>query len=470
MSFRIRSIRTPGALSTQNRLNSRGLKTPPVTRNLHPYPAQQHIKKQPSEPAKLTLQDHSSTSSSRPLSARPSSGRLILRNTPITPSDAIAKYSPHLNSYELKEIAEFPEVYFLGSLSKKIKPLSKAPNHGYDLSTHHYKVNPGDHIAYRYEVKGVIGKGAFGQVIRCYDHKLKMQVAIKIIINTPQMETQGKREVEMLKYLNDANGADKSCIIQVMDSFTFRNHVCVVFEVLGQNLYEFSRSNYFKPLNSRQLRAIAKQILTAIAFTHAHNIVHCDIKPENAVLLPLSTQSLRLIDYGSACYVGQKHFDYIQSRFYRAPEVILGLKYGPPMDIWSFACIIAELMGGKPLFGGDSEANQIELQMNILGPIPKEMLMKAPRTHIFFDSNLKQITNGIKRKKIGGSSISKVSQIKDPLLLDLLEKCLRWDPNARITAQQALTHPYFAKRSSSRAVSPRHQATSASSASKKRAT
>ena len=168
------------------------------------------------------------------------------------------------------------------------------------------------------------------------------------------------------------------------------------------------------------------------------------MKPENILLVPGSTTKVRVIDFGSACKVGQKHFDYIQSRFYRAPEVILGMKYGPPIDMWSLACIVAEFIGDKPLFAGATEQQQLLLQMTILGIPPKSILARAPRKSTFFDESNNPKMIGGKRRKPGCLTLDKAIHCTDPELLDFLSQCLTWDPEQRLTARDALKHPFFA--------------------------
>jgi dual specificity tyrosine-phosphorylation-regulated kinase 2/3/4 len=287
----------------------------------------------------------------------------------------------------------------------------------------------------------VFGRGAFGQVLKCFDHKTRDYVALKIVVNTPQMLVQGPAEVAVVSTLNDADPAGGSHIIRMLDTFRFRGHVCAVFEVLGDNLYEYVRRNGFRPLSMPVLRRVGRQMLQALAFTHGHDIVHCDMKPENVLIVPNSVpMSVKVIDYGSACRIGQKHFDYVQSRFYRAPEVILGLAYGPPMDIWSFGCILAELIIGQPLFAGDSEGNQLRLHMEVLGLPPHAIVSMAPRKAVHFASN------GRPRKPIGKARpLEKTLKNADPALLDLVVKCLQWDQERRITAEAALEHDFFTR-------------------------
>jgi dual specificity tyrosine-phosphorylation-regulated kinase 2/3/4 len=370
----------------------------------------------------------------------------IVKNGPITPTEAKEIYKHMLTSYELKEIDNFPEIYFIGYHSKKIKPKQNpAMNYGYDDEGHFLKIKIGDQIAYRFEIKSVFGKGTFGQVICCYDHKVKKQVALKIIINTQQMHEQGRVEIAILQHLNSRDYEHKSCIVQNIDAFIFRNHVCATFEVLGKNLYEYSRSRGFAPFNQRQIRAVAKKLLIALKFCHANGVVHCDLKPENVSFLPGSTMNCRLIDFGSGYYGSNKKFEYIQSRFYRAPEVVLGIPYGPPMDIWSFACIIVEMMMGKPLFPAANEPDLISMMMEILGIPPLELLYQAKRGGYYFDSQGKPLSNNqVKKKRTPGRiSLRTATRISDSDLLDLLSKCFEWDPSKRITASEALQHRWF---------------------------
>jgi dual specificity tyrosine-phosphorylation-regulated kinase 2/3/4 len=382
----------------------------------------------------------------------------VIDDAPMAPDAAKVKYLTFLSDYELSEIMLFPEIYYVGYLNRKAtaRPTA-ANNNGFDSSTHHYRCLPGDQIAYRYEIQSVFGKGAFGQVLRCFDHKAKCVVAVKIVINTPQMSQQGAAEMEIVAILNSADTTNDSHVISMNNRFVWRNHVCAVFEVLGHNLYEALRANRFQPYGGPSLRAIGRQLLRSLQFTHANGFVHCDLKPENILLLPNSKAKIRLIDFGSACRIGQKHFDYIQSRFYRAPEVILGIPYGPPMDVWSFACIMAELGTGKPLFPGESELQQLRLHVELCGLPPAAILETAARRRMFFEENGRPLID-VKHKR----SLAKLTGFADRDLLDLLSKCLVWDQAGRITAEEALAHPFFAAREVTVVKSPRSAARGAS--------
>ena len=122
------------------------------------------------------------------------------------------------------------------------------------------------------------------------------------------------------------------------------------------------------------IRKYAIQILHALKVLKEHNIIHCDLKPENILLKDHKISEVKLIDFGSSCFEDQKVYTYIQSRFYRAPEIMLGIPYTTAIDIWSFGCILAELFMGSPLFPGNDENEQIMFIMEINGIPPNEVL------------------------------------------------------------------------------------------------
>lgn len=202
----------------------------------------------------------------------------------------------------------------------------------------------GDHIAYRYEVLDTLGNGSFGKVFKVLDHKRKTKLAIKIIKNSKKLYKQAQVEIQNLKNLKDKS----RYIVRIVEQFEFRGHVCIVFELLGENLYEILSSSTNLGLGLPVIRTFAQQLLKALTVQHRLKIIHCDLKPEN--ILMSRGNSVKLIDYGSSCLQGQSVYDYIQSRFYRAPEVLLGVEYTVKIDLWSLGCILVELYTGSPLF------------------------------------------------------------------------------------------------------------------------
>ena len=141
-------------------------------------------------------------------------------------------------------------------------------------------------------------------------------------------------------------------ILRIKDFIVFRRHICIITELLGDNLYQLLETNSFKPLDSLNVKAFSIQILFSLAFLKNLGVVHSDIKPENILIKQKGKVGIKLIDFGTSMFTHEANFTYIQSRFYRAPEVILGAKYSTPIDMWSFGCLVAELSLRTPLFAG----------------------------------------------------------------------------------------------------------------------
>jgi len=365
---------------------------------------------------------------------------------PLTPAQAFKLYMNDLSDFEHGEILEYPEIYCIGAADKKIRKNS-GHNHGYDDERGDYKVVVNDHIAYRYEVLGTVGKGSFGQVMKCYDNKKKEMVALKIIRNKKRFHHQALVEVKVLKNLKDKDPNGSSNIIHLKDYFYFRNHLCITFGLMSVNLYEFIKNNNFQGVSLGLIRRFAIQILAALRFMRKLKIIHCDLKPENILLKQSNKSGIKVIDLGSSCYVDERVYTYIQSRFYRSPEVILGLPYGTPIDMWSFGCILAELYTGYPIFPGENEQEQLLCIMEIQGLPPTKMVESSTRSKLFFDQagNPRIVPNSRGRKRTPGTkTIASSLKCQDKLFVDFLEGCLRWDPKSRFTPSQALKHPWIA--------------------------
>ena len=371
-----------------------------------------------------------------------------------------------LTSYEQTEILGYNEVFFVGQNAKKIHGVYGAPfNGGYDDEQGTYKPIIHDHINYRYEVLRVLGKGSFGQVLKCYDHKLGKYIALKIVRNEKKIAWQAHEEIRILENLKRQDYNNTYNIIHMIDSFTFRNHICITFELLSMNLYELIRKNKFNGFPLPLVKKFIYYILQTLEFLNRNRIIHCDLKPENILLKQSGRSGIKVIDFGSSCYENQRIYTYIQSRYYRAPEVILGSKYGMPIDMWSLGCIVAELITGFPIFAGEDEGDQLAVIMEIFGLPPSRVMADAKRSKNFFTTRsypkyCTLITNlngnvtlqpgrSIRGKFRGvPSSKSLSSALKghnDPLCLDFIRKCLEWDPNKRMTPAQALRHPWLYK-------------------------
>jgi serine/threonine protein kinase len=194
------------------------------------------------------------------------------------------------------------------------------------------------------------------------------------------------------------------------------------------------------------IRRLAVQLLYCLKFLKQHKIIHCDLKPENILLKHPNKAGIKVIDFGSACFEDEKIYTYIQSRFYRAPEIMLGISYTEAIDMWSLGCILAELYSGYPLFPGENEVEQLACIMEIKGLPPQELLDNASRKRIFFnpDDTLKLVTNSRgKRRYPGSRTLNEKLKVSDSTFLDFIERCLEWIPSQRWSPEEALRHDWI---------------------------
>ncbi|KAJ3343599.1 dual specificity protein kinase yak1 [Gonapodya sp. JEL0774] len=273
------------------------------------------------------------------------------------------------------------------------KPSKPCHNDGFDNEDSDYILYVNDLIGtqegQRYQILDILGQGTFGQVVRCQNVKTRELVAVKVIKNKPAYYNQSLVEVAILEMLNNQyDPHDKHHTVRMLDTFVFRNHLCICFEMLSVNLYELTKQNGFRGLSTNLVRVFVSQILDALTVLSRAKIIHCDLKPENILLRNLESPGIKVIDFGSACHENQTVYTYIQSRFYRSPEVILGLPYTSSIDMWSLGCIAAELFLGLPLFPGSSEYNQISRIVEMIGVPPPYMIEKAKQAHTFFEKRL----------------------------------------------------------------------------------
>ncbi|XP_064480192.1 dual specificity tyrosine-phosphorylation-regulated kinase 4-like isoform X2 [Ornithodoros turicata] len=370
-------------------------------------------------------------------------GRLL----PLSPTDVLKFYGSRLNAYERAEALQYKEVWYLGLEASKIDGEEGAnQNGGYDDENGSYIKVLHDHIAYRYEILEVIGKGSFGQVIRAIDHKTNQQVALKIIRNKKRFHQQALIEVKILDHLTKRDKDQYHNAIHMLDYFYFRNHLCITFELMGMNLYELIKKNNYQGFSLNLIRRFTYSLVQCLRLLYKERIIHCDLKPENILLKQRGSSSIKVIDFGSSCFIHQRVYTYIQSRFYRSPEVILGLPYGTAIDVWSLGCILAELYTGFPLFPGENEADQLACIMEVLGPPPTAVLEHASRRRLFFDSknNPRTITNSKgKKRKPNSKTLAAALSCNDEDFVDFLSRCLEWNPETRITPDDALRHAWL---------------------------
>lgn len=284
--------------------------------------------------------------------------------------------------YEKRKRRQDERVASTASLTGQPRKERKSSfNNGWDDENYDYIVKNGELFNERYVVSTVIGKGSFGQVVKAYDQEKSEYVAIKIIKSKKPFLQQAKTEIELLEFLNNKDPMDSACIVRLHEHFLFRGHQCLVFEMLSYNLYDLLRHTSFKGVSLNLIRKFGKQILKALCFLTLRDVsvLHCDLKPENILLRHPKRSAIKLIDFGSSCRDGQTIYSYIQSRFYRSPEVLLGCPYSTSIDMWSLGCILVEMHTGEPLFSGLDEADQVGKIDELLGEPPAHMIQSGTK-------------------------------------------------------------------------------------------
>jgi len=212
------------------------------------------------------------------------------------------------------------------------------------------------------------------------------------------------------------------------------------------NLYEFIKAHEFKGFSVRLIRRFCKQMLASLVLLKAQKVIHCDLKPENILLAHPLHSEIKVIDFGSSCFETEKVYTYIQSRFYRSPEVILGMSYGLPIDMWSLGCILAELLTGYPIFPGENEQEQLACIMEIFGPPEKHLIEKSSRKKLFFDSLGKPrvtVSSKGRRRRPSSKTLQQALKCDDEAFLDFVARCLRWDPERRMKPDEAMQHEFI---------------------------
>lgn len=401
----------------------------------------------------------------------------------VSPLKAMTSYLHH--TYHLVNPSFIYELSFNPRrvLTKPSKPMY---NNGHDNEDSDYILYVNDWLGNeegnRYLILDILGQGTFGQVVKCQNMRTHEIVAVKVIKNKPAYYKQSMMEVTILEMLNaNWDPDDKHHILRLRDTFIHAEHLCLVFELLSSNLYELIKQNSFRGLSTSLVRVFTAQLLDALTVLNEANLIHCDLKPENILLRTLQTPSIKLVDFGSACHEKQTVYTYIQSRFYRSPEVLLGLPYNSAIDLWSLGCIAVELFLGLPLFPGTSEYNQVFRIVEMLGLPPQYMLEQGKQTADFFNVytdeygrksfRLKSFEQYVKEhnatnevpskkyfsattlpdiiktyplsRKSGKPADAQKEMANRASFVDFVSGLLNMDPHERWTPQQAKLHPFI---------------------------
>ena len=234
----------------------------------------------------------------------------------------------------------------------------------------------------------MLGTGQFGQVIKVGLEGTQNVYAMKITKSHDFFRLQADQEVNLLKYVcNNIDGDELSHISRIISFFDFKHHLCILFDLLSFDLYKIISFREFRGLPLVIIQPMLRQMLQVLVALKRIGIVHSDIKPENIVLSSVEAVNVILIDFGSARGIDQPCSFYIQSRYYRAPEVVLAIPHSYPIDIWSLACVAVELFLGVPLLPGQSEIHLLELIVEMFGQFPPEIVRASPRNNQLFNSD-----------------------------------------------------------------------------------
>ncbi|XP_062513596.1 serine/threonine-protein kinase MAK-like isoform X2 [Corticium candelabrum] len=286
----------------------------------------------------------------------------------------------------------------------------------------------------KYVVKQVIGEGAYGVVMKCR-HKLNNEwVAIKKFKDAEDDSEARRaitRELSMLQKIKHKN------IVSLRETFRRKGKLYMVFDFVEKNFLQLLEEHP-NGIEISLVRSYTYQLIAAIHWCHKNDVIHRDVKPEN--LLISSDNVVKLCDFGFARSImssSAPYTDYVATRWYRAPELLLGGSYGPAIDIWSIGCIMGELTDGKPVFPGESEIDQLYVIQKVLGPLPDDLMNLFSTSPRF---------SGLKFPPVQQPSKSlddRYSSRLDTEMLDILKSVLTMSASQRPTASDCQEHAAF---------------------------
>ncbi|PMD36643.1 kinase-like protein [Hyaloscypha variabilis F] len=372
---------------------------------------------------------------------------------------------------------------------KQVADNSYTKNSKVDDDDGHYIVVPDTDLTDRYQVTKLLGQGTFGKVVQARDKKRNKHVAIKIIRSVQKYRDASRIELRVLSTLKANDHENRNRCIHLRDCFDYRGHICIVMDLLGQSVFDFLKGNAFVPFPNSQIQSFARQLFTSVAFLHDLNLIHTDLKPENILLcesayqaftysrrIPSSSTTvnrqaaqrkvlldteIRLIDFGSATFQDEYHSSVVSTRHYRAPEIILGLGWSFPCDIWSIGCILVEFFTGDALFQTHDNLEHLAMMESVCGTRLDSHLIQQVNTmakrnggnpaakffkRLKLDYPQPDTTRASRRFVKAMKRLDEIIPDNNKFcrnFLDLLQKIFVYDPAERITAKQALQHPWF---------------------------
>ncbi|CDR97789.1 protein serine/threonine kinase 1, putative [Babesia bigemina] len=335
----------------------------------------------------------------------------------------------------------------------------------------HFKWEPGMMLD-DYRVVQKIGDGTFGRVLHC--EKNGEHFAVKVVRDVEKYVSSAKIEVDILMDIRKVDVAGESHCVVLHDHFMFKRRImCLVFEQLGDSLYDFLKRNDYKGFFMADIQKIAYQLLKGLAFLKKNRLIHTDLKPENILLtcgreefievpFPRSmtgmmtrrpaTADIKIIDFGSTIYEDDYHSTIINTRQYRSPEVILDIGWSYASDMWSLGCILIEIYTGDLLFNTHSHLEHLAMMEQTVGRLPASMLEKARTTdgrrYLHPDKLSLNWPDGARSR----SSVERVKYCSGIMELvkpehrpfaEFIKYILNPDPEKRPTPEDAMEHEFL---------------------------
>jgi len=325
----------------------------------------------------------------------------------------------------------------------------------------------------RYSVQRRLGKGTFSKVFACVDLEAPAgsahrEVAVKVIRNQHKYRVAARTERRVLEFLKRKDPSNRLGVIKLLAGGEFERHPLFVFPLYGRSLYHYLYDNDFRPFPDSHIKAISQQIIAAVQFAHSLGIIITDLKPENIIICDdasdrhllgdnsvyhtLRSHRVRLIDFGSAVLDdqtgAQTHHHLIQTRHYRAPEVMLKRAEGWSFaaDVWSIGCVMVELANGRMLFNTHDTIDHLNQIATAVGDMPLHIQQAVPEAayNELFDFDGKLALHRATRSPVQCGKLKQYFHDKyHHKIYDLVKQMLDWDPDTRISAAQALEHPLF---------------------------
>jgi len=328
-------------------------------------------------------------------------------------------------------------------------------------------------IIARYKIMAELGEGTFGKVVKCEDLQKGTILAIKIIKNVKKYRDAAKLEINVLAKLAKYDPKGENLCVEMYDWFDYHGHKCIAFELLGKSVFDFLKDNNYSAYPLEHVRQIAYELCLSVSFLHANRLTHTDLKPENVLfhnsdyykdyltqedkeegkkVRILKSPEIRLIDFGSTTFDHEHHSSIVQTRHYRAPEVVMELGWDQSCDVWSVGCIIFELAMGFMMFDTHSSHEHLAMMERVLGQIPQKMAEK---------SKLKYFSKGKLKWDEESSSGRHVRRKVKPLvryipreergnedweeMFQMISMMLKYEPSKRSTLSECLEHPFLKK-------------------------